>query len=85
MKSAIIKILVGEPSDLIEPQRQYELLLGRRNDLVDAFRATLNEEQCKQYDDIIDIENDLTDIMEDEYYKKGFKLGLQLGVEVFSE
>ena len=85
MKSAIIKILVGEPSDLIEPPRQYELLLGRRNDLVDEFRATLNEEQCKQYDDIIDIENDLTDIMEDEYYKKGFKLGLQLGVEVFSE
>ncbi len=85
MKSAIIKILVGEPSDLIEPPRQYELLLGRRNDLVDAFHATLNEEQCKQYDDIIDIENDLTDIMEDEYYKKGFKLGLQLGVEVFSE
>ena len=48
MKSAIIKILVGEPSDLIEPPRQYELLLGRRNDLVDAFRfAVLHSSLCK--------------------------------------
>lgn len=79
------KILIGEPTDLIEPPRNYELLLARRDEMLKALRATLNEEQNKQYDDLIDIESDMSDIMEEEHYKKGFKLGLQLGAEVFSK
>jgi len=83
MKSAIKKILDGEPTDLFEPPKNYKLLLARRDSMEKAFRAMLNEEQNKQYDDLIDIESDMCDIIEEEYYKNGFKLGLQLGAEVF--
>ena len=85
MKSAIEKILNGEPSDLIDPPKSYKLLSARRDSMVDMFRATLNSEQIKQYDNLLDIESDMRDIIEKEHYKSGFKLGLQLGEEVFSD
>lgn len=84
MKSAIEKIFRGDTnSQDFEMTDEWKRLASEALKIYKGFYASLTEEQKKQLDEINHCEGGQEAEVALQCYKEGFKLGLQLGAEIF--
>ena len=84
MKSAIEKIYRGETdSQNFGVTDEWKKLADKGMKIYEKFYAGLTEEQKHQYEEIFFYESGQEAEVALQCYEEGFKLGLQLGAEVF--
>ena len=84
MKTAIEKIYSGDTDQQnYEMTKEWKRLAGEALKIYEKFYASLTEEQKKQFEDINHYEGGQEAEVALQCYQEGFKLGLQLGLEVF--
>ena len=84
MKTAIEKIFSGDTNHQnYEMTNEWKRLASEVLKIYHDFYESLTEEQKKQYDEIFHYESGQEAEVALQCYEEGFKLGLQLGLEVF--
>ncbi len=69
----------------MKPNGEYRKIAKRLAMMCEEFEKGLNKKQIKEFREIFNLHVDLEGATEEEHFKEGFKLGLQVGVEVFKE
>lgn len=87
MKSAVERIfLIEQPHfENIKQSEKYWAILDKLCNLIEKLNNEITAEQKQMLNQINDMQSELCEEVELTAYKAGFKFGLQLGAETYTE